>query len=222
MLVSDASVSGSHTSNTKHSDAGGHGWVPVRPRPEPPTDAARRARFEQLYNDNYHLILGYAMRRTTDEEAADVVAETFLVAWRRLSDVPADDSVRLWLYGTARRVLANRRRGDRRRIRLAARLRATTETAVKPELDAGGTVAAAFARVPAGQRELLALVAWEELDSGQIAAVLGCSPNAARIRLHRARRCFARELDRVGIRPKHPVAGGHERGETVDPTEEPA
>jgi RNA polymerase sigma-70 factor (ECF subfamily) len=222
MLVPDASMSGFHIPKAKHSGTGGHEPVLVRPQPEPSTDAARRARFEQVYNDNYDLILGYAMRRTTDEEAADVVAETFLIAWRRLSDVPSGDSARLWLYGTARRVLANRRRSDRRRMRLAARLRATAETTVEPKLASGGTVAAAFARVPASQRELLALVAWEELDSPEIAAVLGCSTNAARIRLHRARRRFAHELERVGIRTKHRAAGGHEPGETRDPTEEPA
>ena len=150
------------------------------PRPDAPPDAARRTRFEQVYEENYHLILGYALRRTDHEEAADVVAETFLIAWRRLADLPGGDAARLWLYGTARRVLANRRRAKRRRLRLDARMRAATRTETSDrEVGDRDPVAEAFARVPAAQRELLAFVAWEELDSSQIAAVLGCSTNAA-------------------------------------------
>jgi RNA polymerase sigma factor (sigma-70 family) len=188
----------------------------------PPGGAGPSERFRSLYEANYHLILGYALRRADDEEAADVVAETFLVAWRRLADVPDGEFARLWLYGTARRVLANRRRAERRRIRLAARVRAAATTTHEPELDAGGAVAAAFARVPAVQRELLALVAWEELDSSAIAAVLGCSTTAARIRLHRARRRLADELERVGVFAKQRAGGGHEREEPGGPSEEPA
>jgi RNA polymerase sigma-70 factor, ECF subfamily len=191
--------------------------------PEPSTDAARRGRFEHVYRDNYHLILGYAMRRATDDEAADVVAETFMIAWRRLADLPDGEAARLWLYGTARRVLANKRRGERRRRRLHARVSAaatsTTGDVVPGDRD---VVGAAFARVPAAQRELLALVAWEELDSRQIAAVLGCSTNAARIRLHRARRSFAQELERAGIAVKHRAHDGHGSRGRSSPTEEPA
>ena len=88
-----------------------------------PADSSRRERFSALYADCYPRLLGYALRRThTVEDAADVVAETFLVAWRRLEHVPPGDEARLWLYGVARRVLANQRRGERRRDRLEVRL----------------------------------------------------------------------------------------------------
>jgi RNA polymerase sigma factor (sigma-70 family) len=170
---------------------------------------SRRARFQALYEENYHRVLGYALRRIGAEDAADVVAETFLVAWRRLDEVPPGDAARLWLYGTARRVLANLLRGKRRRERLEERLRThvmrTTELGAAHELEAA---AVAFAGLRADEREVLALVAWEGLDAGEIGQVLGCSRNAARIRIHRARRRFARELTRAGSPKRNPV-GGH-------------
>jgi RNA polymerase sigma factor (sigma-70 family) len=164
-------------------------------------EADRRDRFRVLYDANYRGLLGYAIRRTeTEQDAADVVAETFTTAWRRLEDVPPGDEARLWLYGVARRVLANQRRGERRRERLGERLAAlnvsTTTGEPDPESDAGA-VDAVFRALRAQDREILALVAWEGLDAAEIGAVLGCSTNASRIRLHRARRRFAAALKSV-------------------------
>jgi RNA polymerase sigma-70 factor, ECF subfamily len=168
-------------------------------------EQARRDRFTAIYEEHYHRILGYALRRTSPEDAADVVAETFLVAWRRLEELPAADTVRLWLYGTARRVLANQERGRRRRERLHERVRREVERPGEPPESAA---AAAFAALRPGEREVLALRAWEGLDPGEIAQVYGCSRNAARIRLYRARRRFARELARVGIDPRRSFPAG--------------
>ena len=82
------------------------------------------ARFERLYAEHGRAVLAYAVRRASNaHDAADVVAEVFLVAWRRLDDVPASDGARLWLYAVARRVLANQQRAESRRRRLAERLR---------------------------------------------------------------------------------------------------
>ncbi|MFD0537237.1 RNA polymerase sigma factor [Actinomadura luteofluorescens] len=165
----------------------------------PPDD--RRRRFEDVYAANRARILGYALRRTSDpQDAADVLAETFLTAWRRLDDVPPGDEARLWLYGVARRVLANHHRGERRRSALAADLGSQVRDGLTghdaPDGDLAG-VGAAFRGLPESDRELLALVGWEGLDHGEIATVLGCSRNAVRIRLHRARRRFARALARA-------------------------
>ena len=165
----------------------------------------RRERFCALYEENYHRILGYALRRTDSSEAADVVAETFTTAWRRLDDVPDGDAARLWLYGTARRVLANHRRAQRRRERLSGRLQQLAQAPVTSEQEELGDLSAAFARLSESERELLALAGWEELGAGEMAEVLGCSRNAARIRLHRARRRLAGELARV----KRLNGGGH-------------
>jgi RNA polymerase sigma-70 factor (ECF subfamily) len=156
----------------------------------------RRWRFEEIYAACHDPVLGYVLRRTGNgHDAADVLAETFLTAWRRLDDIPGGESTRPWLYGVARRVLANHHRGERRRLALGDRLRAEL-TGVAPadhhgDLDA---IADAFRALPQNERELLSLVAWEGLDTGQIATALGCSRNAVRIRLHRARRRFAAAL----------------------------
>jgi RNA polymerase sigma-70 factor (ECF subfamily) len=167
-------------------------------------------RFRRLYEASYERILGYALRRAGAAEAHDVVAETFLTAWRRLDDVPEGEEARLWLYGVARHMLANNRRAGRRRARLTGRLREThvLESNVMTPPDADPDVAAAFARLPLRDRELLGLVAWEQLDPTAIGRVVGASPNAVRIRLHRARRRFKAELDRAEKRRR---AIGHVR-----------
>ena len=164
----------------------------------------RRCRFEEVYAANCGPILGYVLRRTdSPDDAADVIAETFLTAWRRLDAVPPGDEARLWLYGVARRVLANHHRGERRRIAANDRLRAQLAARYQPPEYTGelADIAAAFRSLPEPDRELLALVGWEGLDHGQVAAVLGCSRNAVRIRLHRARRRLADALARCQAMP---------------------
>src|SRR5436190_490199 len=125
----------------------------------PKREDERCARFRALYKANYDVILGYALRRTQRADALDIVAETFTVAWRRLERIPSGEEARLWLYGTARRVLANHERAARRRARLGGRI--ADEAACSPEAmpeRSGGAVAAAFARLRHDDRELLALV----------------------------------------------------------------
>jgi RNA polymerase sigma factor (sigma-70 family) len=167
--------------------------------PSPPVTARseRQRRFEAVYMAHHGPILGYVLRRTDNpDDAADVIGEVFLTAWRRLDDMPGDDQARLWLYGVARRALANHHRGERRRSALTERLRADLTVANRPPEFTGelAQLGAALRRLPDPERELLALSAWEGLDNGQIAVVLGCSRNAVRIRLFRARKRFAAEL----------------------------
>jgi RNA polymerase sigma factor (sigma-70 family) len=149
-------------------------------------------RFGRLYRGQARAILAYALRRMDDtEDAADVVAETFLVAWRRLDEVPSDGEAKLWLFGVARRVIANRHRAERRRTRLAQRLAESlrTELATRPApAGEAGEILRAMAGLGDDDRELLLLVSWEELSPGEAAQVLGISSLAARSRLHRARR----------------------------------
>jgi RNA polymerase sigma factor (sigma-70 family) len=159
--------------------------------PEP----ARNDRFTALYEAHYHRIAGYARRRSSRDDALDIVAETFTIAWRRFEEVPEGDRALYWLYATARRVLANHRRTQRRRANLIGALEAQPrEAATPPAALEHRRVAAALAHLPEAERELLLLFAWEGLDAAGIASVVRCSRNAARIRLHRARRRFARAL----------------------------
>jgi RNA polymerase sigma factor (sigma-70 family) len=165
-------------------------------------DGSRSQRFEALYAAHHPQVFGYILRRcATADDASDAIAETFLVAWRRLDDAPVGDQLRLWLYGVARRVLANQRRGARRRLALADRLR--SDLAAQATASAGHdrtvghheALRTAFGSLSADDREVLALEAWEGLDSQQIAKVLGCSSPAARTRLHRARRRLQTALE---------------------------
>lgn len=151
-------------------------------------------RFTEIYETNYHRILGYARRRASPEDAADVVAETFAVAWRRIEKVPDGEEALYWLYATARRVLANERRADNRRRILAEAVAHEPPPAVAEPGESPAHAAAALARLRDDERELLLLLAWEGLDARGVAAVLAISRNAARIRIHRARRRFAAAL----------------------------
>jgi RNA polymerase sigma-70 factor (ECF subfamily) len=156
--------------------------------------ASDAALFERLYRACYEDLLRYALRRTGQPEtAADVVADTFLVAWRRFEDIPAGNG-RAWLFGVARNVLANQHRAARRSADLAARLRHELGGAIVTTPKAPPEVSAAFATLNAADQELLRLVGWEELSTEELAVALGCSANAARIRLHRARARFAETL----------------------------
>ena len=173
-------------------------------------DQAADMRFRRLYADHGRALFAYALRRTdSPDDAAEVLSDTFLVAWRRLQDVPSGDAARLWLYGVARRTLANRRRGDDRRDRLGQRLRVelagTLDHHPAPSADALELRDALAQLVPLDQ-ELLRLTAWEGLSHREAASVLGISSLAARSRIHRARRRLRDLLDHASEsthRPSH-------------------
>ena len=153
----------------------------------------RRARFEEIYDAYSGLILTSAARRTPNiDEAADIVAETFVVAWRRLDDIPDGEQARPWLYGVARRVLANHHRGSRRRRRLDERLAtvAPDPAATRaPDTDGPGRaeIAVAFRALSDPDCELLTLPAWDGLDRAQIATIPRCRPATIPVRPHPAR-----------------------------------
>ena len=182
------------------------------------SDEEARQRFELLFKRHRRSVLGYALRRVDDPaDAADVLAATFLVSWRRIEDVPEGEDARPWLLAVARRALANERRGARRRDALAARIgRELTVRmpAVAPERsrDEAASVWRALSRLSEEDREVLLLAGWEELPPAQIAVVLGVRSVTARSRLHRARRRLRTELevdggedDARGTRPTRPI-----------------
>lgn len=156
----------------------------------------RDERFEGLFRENYAAVRAYALRRASPEAAQDVVAETFLVAWRRLDDVPGDALP--WLYGVARRVLANQRRSADRGAALERRLASAGAPVGAP--DPGDTAGdnelmrLALGRLSERSREALMLVAWHGLTGARAARAAGCSRAAFAVRLHRARGRLTAEL----------------------------
>jgi RNA polymerase sigma-70 factor (ECF subfamily) len=149
-------------------------------------------RFRTLYRDHYCLIQAYAVRRVESEaDVADVVAEVFTTAWRRLDEVPSPPGDRLWLYGVARRVIAGKRRSTRRLSNLVARLEASYDqrTGQPPQTSDGlhERVLAALRCLGPAEREAVHLVLWEQLSHAEAACVLGCSANAVAVRMHRAK-----------------------------------
>lgn len=157
-----------------------------------PTESPE-ARFEVLYADHYRRVLGYVLRRAPVDVAADVVAEIFLVAWRRLEFVP--DEPLPWLLGVARKTLANERRGGRRRAALVDALRDVDRR--DHEVPAAGrlqVLVSAVERLGETDRELLRLIAWDGLTTREASTVLGISHAACRVRLHRLRQRLAREI----------------------------
>jgi RNA polymerase sigma-70 factor (ECF subfamily) len=162
----------------------------------------RRIRFEALFREHHAEVRAYVRRRHPAAAADDAVAETFLVAWRRLEEI--DDDALPWLLAVTRRVLANQRRGDRRRGALLQRLNGGA-TASDPGFEPPGAMSPALAKALAElsprEREALLLVAWEGLEPARAARAAGCTPAAFRVRLHRARR---RVSERLNGSRRHP------------------
>jgi RNA polymerase sigma factor (sigma-70 family) len=173
--------------------------IAMQGQPPPTTDQPPPSA-EHLFEDAYRMsgtaVLGYALRRSDSrEDALDVVAETFAVAWRRRTDMPVDpEEVRPWLFGIARRCLANAVRSTERAGRLGARLADSLADVAVPDPSAlheqraeTRSVHEALGALPPDDRELVTLIAWEGLTPSQAATALGLSAGTARVRLHRAR-----------------------------------
>lgn len=172
---------------------------------EEPADGAPlsgRQRFQAVYEAHYRAVLAYARRRALNYlDAEDAVGETFAVAWRRVDELPDADAALPWLYGVARRVLANQRRSNRRRVDLSSRLRGHQSGTVEFEgslvaADERRTVLAALARLRDVDQELLRLAVWEELPHRDIAHIVGCSESSVAVRLHRARNRLGHEIEK--------------------------
>ncbi len=167
----------------------------VAPARESPDAAAFRHIFETLFDD----LVRYAERRVPESAVDDVVADTFLVAWRRFDELPnAPSDARAWLFAVARRVLANTHRGRRRTQAVAVRIASQPHhggqddaAAVAHRVD----LARAFERLTSRDQEALALVAWDGLTPTEAARVLEISASAFSVRLSRARRRLREHLE---------------------------
>ena len=161
-------------------------------------EQTRRARFEEIAPTLIEPLRRFLARRTDPATADDVLSDTLLVCWRRLEELPAEPLP--WAYGVARNCLANAERSTRRQQRVSARI-ATVEPPEQsvPGPEAGdGRLGEAMAALRPQDAELLRLWAWEQLTPAEIAAVLGITPNAASIRLHRAREKLRDQVRKIG------------------------
>lgn len=150
------------------------------------------ARMEALFRRHYRGVAAYVRRRAEPDLVEDVVAETFLVAWRRLDEVPIDAGP--WLLGVARKTLATQRRARARRQALVSRLE-SVQPSERDEQSPELGVADALRRLPEKDREAITLVAWDGLSPSEAARVLGQSAVAFRVRLHRAKRRLRQRLE---------------------------
>lgn len=154
-------------------------------------------RFQEFFRKHYAPIAAYVRRRSSPARGAaaldDLVADTFLVAWRRWSEIEGFEDPLPWLYGVAANVMRNHRRSTDRALRLVTRIGQSGPAAPTPA-DPGDVVAAddqlvtALGSLPEDDQEILRLTAWEGLDRHQIAVIVDCSPDAVSQRLSRARR----------------------------------
>lgn len=158
------------------------------PDGDPPPDEDR---ITELWRAYAWRVQAYALRHVDPHDAQEVVSETFLVAWRRLADLPGDPLP--WLLVVARNVVRNQRRAARRRsaaegelIRLERVARAAEDTGVT--LGRREAMITALARLAPKDREALLLTGWDGLAPADAARVAGCSVAAFKMRLSRARR----------------------------------
>jgi RNA polymerase sigma-70 factor, ECF subfamily len=193
-------------------------------------DLDRRARFEAVVGVVYEPLQRYLHRRTTSHDASDVLADTLLVVWRRLDDVPTEPLP--WCYGVARRTLANHRRRDERQLRLVGQIAAqpgTTSTAADPQSSVEQNdpdLDAAIATLTDSEADIVRLWAWERLEPREIAAVLELTPNAVSVALSRAKRKLTEHLAAAARRDAPPgrqdqPPAGHLRGEGATETTVP-
>ena len=157
------------------------------------SDAAARERLRLALLANGPALLAYLERRVEiADDAADVLSETMLVAWRRVTALPAEpERARMWLFVIARNCLANHARSARRREALTASLKARMVASARQSTsnsdDDARSVRDAVDRLPVNQRELVALIHWDGFSIAEAAALTGTKPSTARTRYAVAR-----------------------------------
>lgn len=164
-------------------------------------------RFAELYTRHVQSVYAYCRRRADYDHVDDLVADTFLTAWRKIDQVPKGELALAWLYGVAYRALLHHWRSSSRRRRLADKVSRlvpdytpdSDHLFVQRE-DARQVLNAASQLKPIDQ-EILRLALWEELDHAQVAVVLDLAPGAVRQRLSRALKNLTREFNRLDTLP---------------------
>ena len=170
-------------------------------------ESAKEAWFVDLFDKHHRAVLAYFLRRIDHDAAYDATADVFVVAWRRLEDVPTGQEALPWLYGVARRVLLNHLRGGRRENRLVAKLsRFRADDSQDPasivvQRAEDRAIVSALARLRPQDQEVLRLAYWEELPHATIGELVGCSRKTADVRIHRALRRLRQAFEQAGHRP---------------------
>ena len=183
-----------------------------------PRDPSREQRFTSVYDAVYPDLVKFVQRRANPDHVEDVVADAFMVVWRRLDSLPGrDEDARAWIFGVTRNIMLNNERGDQRRRALGVRLADPTLLPIAdPSADLPVSrldLARAWRRLSELHQEALALAVFEDLTAPEAAAVLGISPVAFRLRLSRARRALRLHLDHLP-QPFGASAGTPERTPT--------
>jgi RNA polymerase sigma-70 factor (ECF subfamily) len=174
-----------------------------------PVAEARRHRFESLASEVYEPLQRYVRRRVDRDVVDDIISETMLTLWRRLDDVPSNARLP-WAYGIARRHVANQRRAGLRHLRLVKRAQAEPRPMPASDSPLDAELHSALAELDQPDRELIHLWAWEQLEPAEIAVVLGLTPNAVSIRLHRAKKKLGENLK---VARKNEMPSGHSHRE---------
>jgi RNA polymerase sigma factor (sigma-70 family) len=158
--------------------------------------AEPRECFDKLYRQHREPVLAFLLRRTEQPaDAADVLHDVFVTAWRRIADIPAGDAARMWLFGVAHRTLANHRRSRYRRNRLIDALTNALTTVFAPSSASDhSALHEALQTLSSEDRVVLTLTAWEGLTPTEIGTVVGLDPRTVRVRLHRARQRLRSKL----------------------------
>jgi RNA polymerase sigma-70 factor (ECF subfamily) len=175
------------------------GDKPQDPDPEDGPDA--RSTFEDLYRNHFVAIYAYVLRRASRTDTADLVADVFATAWRRIDDVPAGLDSKMWLYGVARRIISQHYRSKGRVDRLKSKL-LHNALLVSPgdqseSFDLDTQVRQLIKSLRDDDRELVTLIVWDGLTHAEVAMILGCTANAVAIRWHRALKRLRRHIDPV-------------------------
>jgi RNA polymerase sigma-70 factor, ECF subfamily len=157
------------------------------PRPSRPSGDDDE-RFSSLYEQTSRDLLAFLLRRCpTAEDAADCLAETYRIAWEKRSRVPAGDETRPWLFGVARNVARSERTSDERAVAAVQELTLAAERSRATTTPEDSAVTAALSELSPLDQEIVTMISWDALTPREVASVLGLSPNAVRIRAHRAR-----------------------------------
>jgi len=169
----------------------------------------QEAKFTDIYDRYYGKIHAYCLRRSDRDQVEDVVANVFLVAWRKIDEIPTGAHALYWLYRVAFRSVGRQWRGSTRQRRLKQKLDGLgRDMPILPEDfvvqdEETQIVLTAIQGLRPRDREALLLAEWEQLSGPEVAEILEISHAAAKQRIHRARRSLTQEYNRIATRQKH-------------------